>query len=317
MSKRAYQQKRPDNGYNGRLTPKEAAERVLNIYLTEGYRERTIRDYGYHWNEFTSIVEKTYVDEYTKDDVRAYITSLLRERHLSPVTANIRLSSLKSIFTCLTKEGYIDESPAASIPKLRIDQRRPKILNEKQLRRLFASVNKDSYVGFRDYCMMLVALKCGLRSDEVYRLEKQDIDFVEEIIFLPGVKNKNRKNRPVPLSRKVVEPLRQLINETRRFVETSYVFVNQFGEPTTERTFGRQMRRYGIKSGLKNECQVSPHVLRHTFAVNYLVNGGDIRSLQKILGHSDLSTTEIYLDFTDEMVKKQYRKAENNDNIDL
>lgn len=147
----------------------------MNIYITEGYRDRTMNDYAYFWEEFVRIVDKRYVNDYTSEDLRRYIKELLRNRGLSATTVNIRLASVRAVFIRLTKEKIITVNPAETIKKLRTDQNRIYTLTDNQLRRLFAVVNKETYAGYRDYCMMLTALKCGLRGIEIRQLE---IDFV-------------------------------------------------------------------------------------------------------------------------------------------
>jgi site-specific recombinase XerD len=159
----------------GKTTTESALDYAMNIYITEGYRDRTMNDYAYFWEEFVRIVNKRYVNDYTSEDLRRYIKELLRNRGLSATTVNIRLASVRAVFIRLTKEKIITVNPAETIKKLRTDQNRIYTLTDNQLRRLFAVVNKETYAGYRDYCMMLTALKCGLRGIEIRQLE---IDFV-------------------------------------------------------------------------------------------------------------------------------------------
>ncbi|UTR09436.1 tyrosine-type recombinase/integrase [Evansella sp. LMS18] len=297
----------------------EALERVMRIYIAEGYRKRTIQDYRRYFTECIDSIGKPYMEDITEGDIRKYLTFLLEERGLSPVTVNIRLSSIRATFNRMEAESIIDYNPLTTVKKVKEDEQLPKILNETQVKRLFNAVDKDTYVGFRDYCMMLLALKCGLRGNEIEALEMRDIDFDNEVIMLPGAKNKNRRNRPVPMHRKVTESVRQLIDETREyFGEVSYIFVNQFGEKSQPGAFRKRVYRYATVSGLQKECSSSPHCLRHTFAVRFLNSPyGNIRALQVILGHSHLSTTEVYLDYTNDSIQEQYRKAERYDTLDV
>jgi site-specific recombinase XerD len=125
--------------------------------------------------------------------------------------------------------------------------------------------------------------------------------------------------RPIPLSEKVEPDILQLISETREFFgeDIRKVFVNQFGQPLAYGFFRKRMYRYAGKSGVARETQCSPPVLRHTFAVSFLSSPyGNIRALQKILGHSHLSTTEVYLDFLNDTVIEQFRKVETSDSFD-
>lgn len=300
----------------------EALETVMNIYIAEGYRDRTMNDYRKYWQEFTEIagfLPDENISDITADHLRKYIAFMLKERGLSPVTVNIRLGGIRAIFTRLEKEGIINESPAAKVRKLKTEEQRLLTLTDTQVRRIFKVIDRDSFAGFRDYCAMLTMLKCGLRSNEINALEISDVDLENRVILLPGAKNKNRKTRTVPISPKVAEELEQLIGETREYFgdHITHVFTNQFGEPLREDHLRKRMDKYARTSGLKDECRASPHSLRHSFAVNFLKNGGDIRTLMKVLGHSDLSTTQIYLDFTDDVVTEQYNKVIANDTLDV
>lgn len=301
------------------VSVEEAFEIVMRIYVTEGYRERTMRDYRKFWTEFIRIIERGHIYEVTSDDIRKYITELLRNRGLSPVTVNIRLSSIRAMFNRLFNENVISENPVAKIRKLKVDEKKLFTLSDDQVRRVFSVIDKDSFAGYRDYCAMLTMLKCGLRSNEVAALEISDIDFDNGVILLPGAKNKNRKTRTVPMSPKIVIELTQLITEAREYFgsDTKRVFTNQYGETLHDDRLRKRMDKYARTAGLKGECRASPHSLRHTFATNFLKNGGNIRTLMSILGHSDLSTTQIYLDYTDTQIVEQYNAVTDKDTLEV
>jgi integrase/recombinase XerD len=305
--------------FNAGTTVTEALEVVMRIYTAEGYRERTMSDYRKFWAQFVEVVGKEYIDEYTTDDLRKYIVKLLDKDGLSAVTVNIRLSAVRAIFNRLEAESIITDNPVKRIRKLKTDQQKVFTLTDAQLKRLFSVIDRDSFAGFRDYVAFMVGLKCGLRANELRALEVADIDFDNEVIMLPGAKNKNRKNRAVPLSRKVKDDLMQLVAETREYFGPGcpYVFTNQFGEQMKDDHLRKRIDKYARQAGLKGECRASLHSLRHTMAVTFLNNGGNIRVLQKILGHADLSTTSVYLDYTDDQVNEQFRKIDENDNLDL
>lgn len=294
-----------------RTLAKLAIERVINICAAEGYRPRTLKDYGKFWTDFNSVIGGVkYIETLTADHFRAYINHLLTVKELSPVTVNIRMNALRALFNRMYKEGIIATNPVASIKKLKTDEQTVGALTDKQIVRLFAQIDKSGFAGYRDYCAMLTMLKCGLRINEVDALEISDIDFENGVILLPGTKNKNRKSRSIPVTNQVLAELDQLIKETRQYFgkTVKHVFVNNVGEPLSDGLIRKRMHDYGVKAGLQGECRFSPHNLRHTFATNFLKAGGNIRALMSILGHSDLSTTQVYLNFTDTDVKEQYNK---------
>jgi integrase/recombinase XerD len=303
-----------------KLTVEQALTRVLNMYSAEGYRDRTIRDYEKHWREFFRIKPAEFIGDVTADDFRAYINVLLRKRGLSPSTVNIRMNALRSMFNRLHADGLIgDENPVATIRKLKVDEDTLHALTDDQVRRLFAQVDTGTFAGYRDYVAMLTMLKCGLRINEIDALEISDVDFDEGVIMLPGAKSKNRKNRLVPLNTKVRTEMAQLIFETREYFgeDVHHVFTSNDGQPLQHELIRKRMHKYGKDSGLNRECRPSPHSLRHTFAVNFLKNGGDIRALQLIMGHADISTTQVYLRYNDEDIKEKYARVAINDTLDV
>jgi site-specific recombinase XerD len=301
-----------------KTTIENAIAYAKEYYRSKGYRDRTINDYQKYWADFFNHVpEIGNVSEVTEHDIRRYINKLL-EKGLSPVTVNIRTSALRSVFRCLTEKEIIDKNPATNIHKLKVDEKPIFTLTDSQIRRLFAEIDKSSFAGFRDYIAMLLMLKCGLRINEINSLEVKDIDFDNRVILLPGAKNKNRKTRTIPISKKIVDEFKQYVKEAKEyFGELDRVFVNQYGESLREDRIRKRMDKYSRQAGLKDECRASPHSLRHTFATNFLKNGGNIRSLMQILGHSDLETTQIYLNFTDIEVKDQYDKVDTLDILNV
>jgi site-specific recombinase XerD len=211
------------------------------------------------------------------------------------------------------------DNPVAPVRKLKTDEKTVGALTDEQVRRLFAQIDKtNSYAGYRDYCAMLTMLKCGLRINEINSLEVSDVDFENNVIMLPGAKNKNRKNRAVPMTRKVTQELQQFISETTDFFgEVPTVFVNNEGHRMDDELIRKRMYQYKVKAGLKGECRSSPHNLRHTFATNFLKNGGDINSLREIMGHSDIKTTQVYLSYTDTDIRDKYNKVALRDTLDV
>lgn len=294
-------------------------KKIRLIFEAENYRKRTIEEYGRHWKEFFEIIGKTIVTDVTKEDIRKYIRIGRQVRNYAAGTVNIRLGGVKSIFSRLVKEGILEVSPAKGIPKIRLDENPIYAFSEKQLSRLFSVVDKEKYVGFRDYVALYTILYCGLRGNEIDALEISDLDFENNVIMLPGTKNKNRKVRAVPMTQEVAEHLRQLVRECQEYFgdDITHVFVNSFGEPLKHGLFRKRMSKYGKISGVSEEVRVSPHSLRHTFAIRFLKNGGDIRALQMILGHADIATTQVYLRYNAADIMDSYVKANKNDKLKL
>jgi site-specific recombinase XerD len=183
---------------------------AAQAFRAEGFRKRTIDDYSKLFRYFMRELNIEKVEIITAAHVQMYINKLLN-RELAPATVNIRISALKSVFKRLNEQGYIKSNPAVDFVKLRTDEAPIFTLNHNQIKRIFRVVDKTTYAGYRDYCAMLLMLHCGLRVNEVNQLEANDIDFDNLTIMLAGAKNKNRKTRAVPMTKKVAEELRMLI----------------------------------------------------------------------------------------------------------
>lgn len=302
---------------SNRINVDQAASYAANVLRSEGYRNTTVNDYVKFFGYFTRDMGVVFIDEITTDTIRGYINQLLTSGRKAR-TANIRVASIRAIFKRLVKDGIASNDPTEGIVKIKEDERAKQAFTDKQVRRLFSVIDKDTFAGYRDYCAMVLMLKSGLRVKEVNELETDDLDFDNLVILLPGAKNKNRKTRVVPMTRKVANELQQLIAETREYFGiVSRVFTNQFGEPVRSDLIRKRMYHYGELAGLSDECRVSPHSLRHTFATNFLRNGGDLVTLQKILGHSDIKTTEQYLYLADDTIVDNFNKVSNMDTLDV
>lgn len=316
--------KRRDTGINFEISRhtlhyEKAIDDIARVYEAENYRDRTIKEYRRHWTEFFEVIGKENVFDVTKEDFRKYITVFIQVQGYAAGTVNIRLGAVKSVFSRLVKEEVLTDNPGKDIPKLKTDENTIFSFSDRQIKRLFSIVDKTTVAGYRDYVAMLTMLYCGLRNNEIDALEISDIDFENNVILLPGVKNKNRKVRAVPMTNKVSNELRQLIieNQENFGAYVKYVFVNSYGEPLRYGLLRKRMHKYGIMAGLNDEARVSPHSLRHTFAIRFLKNGGDIRTLQMILGHSDISTTQVYLRYSNDDLIEQYQRANENDDLNL
>nr|WP_162305455.1 tyrosine-type recombinase/integrase [Brevibacillus laterosporus] len=298
-----------------RITLDEALQKVSNSAASESYRPRTLKDYRKVWGwVFKTLNEELganiqYVEEVTLDHFRSYVRHCL-DRGLVAGTVNVRVRALKAMFNRLVREGFITENPTTHLQKLRDDEKVLSVFGTAEIKRLLSCIDKGTFAGFRDYCAILLAYDSGLRSCEINALEINDVDFDNHVILLPGAKNKNRKTRAVPISASMVKLLKQLVAETREFFGSGIrlVFVNNNGCPMSDSRLRSRMHDYGKRSGLNETIRVSPHTLRHSFSTNFLLNGGDIVTLSKILGHADVSTTKRYLNLSLDDITRAHKK---------
>lgn len=309
------------------LTIEQALTRFVRAKEAEGIRPRTIREYynhiAYLTDYFTEIkdVQKPLLDDLTSDLIREYITYLLKEKRryegekgrkdktvgLSPNTVNIRLRTLRTMCRFWYAEGMIEVNPMENIKPVSIDQTEEVPgLSDAELEVLFASFDETQYAEWRDKILCMLLLDTGLRIQEAVSLTEERVDFSLLSIYVPSQIAKNRRNREVPMSREVARLLRDLMKETADyFGDVGQIFVTAYGEPLTSDAFRKRLNRLKNKIGIE---RLSPHMFRHTFCRNYLLNGGDLFTLQKIVDHADIKTTRKYVQMNVEHVRSQHNK---------
>lgn len=212
-----------------------------------------------------------------------------QERGLSPRSINLRRQSLRGLFSFLAAERMIEHNPAAALPRQRETRRLPRALSDQQVLALLAQPERGSFTGLRDYTMILLILDTGLRLGELLALQLRDLDFSRRAIRI--LEPKDRQERDVYFVDTTERALRVYLRERLAGGDSAALFISRDDTPLAPSTFQQALARYAQRAGLP---RVSPHVLRHSFARLYLMNGGDVFSLQAILGHEDLEVTKIY-----------------------
>ncbi|MGX6441854.1 tyrosine-type recombinase/integrase [Neobacillus sp. K501] len=295
----------------------QAFEHFLALKKSLGVRERTYREYGIIMNWFREWLSESYpeltnVEDITTGIIREYVV-YLKEEHwnekkqvfgLSPFTVNVRTRFLKAFFNALYKEQIINKNPVENIQLMRVDDDNVEPLTDEEIERIISIPDLSEYAQFRDHVMMFLMLDTGMRISEVCDLETKDIDFKTKSIILPATKNKNRKPRILPLSNQVVRLLMELVTENKTYFETEFVFLANCGTKYNPNSFRKRLRMYRDKAGITK--RVSPHVFRHMFCRNFILNGGDVFTLQRIVGHADITTTRKYIQMDDETIKNQH-----------
>jgi integrase/recombinase XerD len=295
----------------------QAFDHFLALKKSLGVRERTFNEYGIIMNWFCLWLSESYpelvnVEEITTGIIREYIV-YLKEDHfnekkqvygLSPFTVNVRIRFLKAFFNALYKEQIINKNPVENIQLMRTDDDNIEPLTDYEIERILSIPDLTEYAQFRDHVIMFLMLDTGMRISEVCDLEVKDIDFKTKSIILLAFKNKNRKPRILPLSNQVVRLLMELVTENKTYFETEFVFVSNIGTKYNPNSFRKRLRMYGKKANI--EKRVSPHVFRHMFCRNYILNGGDVFTLQRIVGHAEISTTRKYIQMDYVTIKNQH-----------
>ena len=234
--------------------------------------------------------------EITTPQLREYVASL-QQRGLAAKTISNHVLVIKRFFGFLLAEGYIEEDPSLRIPRPKTGKRLPKALSIPDVQALFAAFREDTAAERRDKVLFQLVYVCGLRISEAVQVQVRDIDFTEGTLRVIG---KGNRERQLYLKPGLLRVLRQYIAESgpRR-----YLFPGRKGDkPITSRNMEERFKRYARAAGLPD--RTTPHTLRHSIAVHYLINGAPISFVQRLLGHASLATTGIYTQLADGMTKE-------------
>jgi integrase/recombinase XerD len=235
--------------------------------------------------------------------VRAYLEDL-RSRDTAPGSVKRFYVCLKTFFRFLEGEKVLTANPMAFVEKPRAPKVLIRPLSQEQVRVLLAQADTKTFVGLRNWVMMLLLVDSGLRLSELLGIRSQDVDWAGNGIRVMG---KGAKERVVCFGSTVKKALWDYKQRRGATQGQDFFFVDQFGRPVKRRWLQQLLARYGRRAGVEG-VRVSPHTLRHTFAVQYLLNGGDAFSLQKLLGHSSMETVKIYVELSNRDVSMQHQK---------
>ena len=241
--------------------------------------------------------------------VRAYM-SLLNEKQYSKSTIARKLATLRSFYKFLVKRNKISASPVMAIRTPKQEKKLPRFLEYEEVKKLLETPPLDNWLGVRDRAMMETLYSTGMRVSELVALNMDDIDFLGEVVHIRG---KGKKERIAPISSSTLQMIQRYIEfrnkraQSNSNFESKVLFVNKHGRRLSTRSVRRKMDKYLKMSGL--DPAISPHTLRHSFATHMLNNGADLRSVQELLGHQSLSTTQIYTHLTTRKLKEVYQGA--------
>ena len=270
----------------------------------------TIRNYTADLHAFHAWFEQKYKRscEWPGLDqlqVRSYLVDLM-ERGYNRATIHLKMSALRSFFRWLVREERMKQNPVVGLTLPKKARRLPKFLTIQQIEALLNAPLKKpetELAGWRDKAILETLYSGGLRIHELTGLNDDDLDLLGEVVRVRG---KGKKERLTPLGGPAVETLQKYLVHRKRSARGP-LFVNRFGGRMTARSVQRMLKKYLIAANL--DPSLTPHKLRHSFATHMLDAGADLRSVQELLGHANLSTTQIYTHITPERLKKVYEKA--------
>jgi site-specific recombinase XerD len=236
-------------------------------------------------------------------DMKQCILYWKRKCNLSPTTINHRIRSMKQLYDFLISECIVNHSPMTKMEKMKTPQVIIRPFEDSELQRLLKQPDKTKFTGYRDFTLILVLLDTGVRLIEIENMKLGDVDFQDNKILVMG---KGAKEREVMFQGTTRLYLQRYLR-LRGSLDHDYLWINMNGNRLNRRTLQGQLRIYGEKANLKG-VRVSPHTFRHTCAKMYITNGGDILSLQKLLGHSSLDMVRHYVDLWGSDLQKMHRK---------
>lgn len=275
------------------------------------YSNKTLESYRREIDHFKNYLNQEMISSYqevTYNLLRGYLTKL-HEQNLAKSSINHKLSALRSFYNYLLKEELIDDNPFLLIESQKVAKRNPDFLFLEEMIEFLDSIDTSNDLGIRNKAMLELMYASGLRCYEVVNLQISNLDLNQMIVLVHG---KGNKDRYVPFNQEACSWLVLYINEARVNLMTkteghNFVFVNKFGKPLTNRgvenIVDRLMKNYDPTK------KIHPHTIRHSFATHLLDAGADIRTVQELLGHENLSTTQIYTHISKEHLKEVYQKA--------
>jgi len=270
------------------------------------FSEHTVKSYTTDLTQFTSFLADEFqivddINEIRFQIIRTWIASLL-EKGVSPRSVNRKISTLKSYFKFLIREGVIVENPMTKVVAPKSKKRLPVFIEEDQIESLLNEVRfEEGFIGERNKLIIELFYVTGIRLSELINIKISDIDFQNQSIKVLGKRNKERL---IPLSSSMVGELRSFIEKNQ---QNQFLFTNLDGKRLYTKLVYRLVNKYiGEISSVNKK---SPHILRHTFATHMLNNGADINAIKELLGHATLSATQVYTHNTIEKLKTVYKQA--------
>lgn len=278
---------------------------LLMLRAEQNVSPATLRAYKTDLEEFVHFVKKKnlILKDTNRLDIRTYL-GLIRSKPYKKTTILRKWASLRSLFKYLVREELLEVNPCLNLQTPRKERRVPIFLTEKEVVSLIDKVGevKNPLAAARNKALVELIYSSGLRVAEVENLNIENIDFWSETISVIG---KGDKERIVPVGRTALKELREYFKKRKN--EKGPLFTNLRGGRLTARAIHQLILEGALKANIQRK--ISPHVLRHTFATHLLNHGCDLRSVQEMLGHKNLSTTQIYAHVTTERLRKVYEKA--------
>jgi integrase/recombinase XerD len=280
-------------------------------YLTveKGLAKKTLEAYSHDLNRFLDYLQEKRIEDVlgaTKLDVRAFLLTL-RVRKLSNKTIVRNLVAIRTFFRFLTQEGKLESNPVEDLESPQLAKTLPEILSLREVEELLEAPKPQTPLGIRDRSMLEMLYATGMRVSELVSLQMNQLNLEGGYVLLFG---KGSKERAVPLGAEAIKRVSDYLKGARQILlkgkESPFLFLNRSGRKMSRQVFWKKIKTYGRKTGIRKK--ITPHLLRHSFASHLLARGADLRSVQMLLGHADISTTQIYTHVTGERLKQVHKR---------
>lgn len=267
--------------------------------------EHTVKNYAVDLGEFMMLINGKEIEEIGYLEIRQFLAHLRDQGYLKSSILR-KLACLRSFFKFLVRENILRTNPSAGIATPKREKRLPVFLEVQEMEKLLEAASGETLAEKRDRALLETLYSSGLRVSELVGLNLEDADLLGGVVRVRG---KGKKERMVPLGRKAQEALERYLEKRNERISKPYpaLFLNKNGSRLTDRSVRRVLLKYVRRAGLQKE--VSPHTLRHSFATHLLDRGADLRSVQELLGHESLSTTQIYTHVTTKRLKEVYEQV--------
>lgn len=268
----------------------------------------TLQSYKRDITQYESYINEENLQylKVTKDDIKKYLENL---KNIGKKTSTIsrKLASIRSFYQYLVRTKKIKEDPTEGIQSPKVEKRVPSVLSSKEVELLLEQPKAVDLKGIRDKAMLEFAYATGMRVTEIINLNLEDVNLKEGYVSCTNA----NKQRNIPLGAISINALKEYIKKARPYLikseDEKSLFVNINGKRLTRQGFWKIVKFYKEQAHIDKD--ITPHVLRHSFATHLLQNGADLKAIQVMLGHSDISSTQVYMQFQDEGLKNIYKKA--------
>ena len=279
---------------------------LMELRTGRRFSPNTLEAYGFDLRRFSGFLHARSIplEAFRRTHLLQFLTSL---RGLSSRSVARQVSSVRSFFKFLVREGVLPASPVSEVRAPSVGRPLPKYLTVTEVESLLSAPDRGTPEGMRDRAMLLLLYAAGLRASEVVSLRMENVDANAGFLRVIG---KGGKERVVPVAEAALSALREYQEDWRpRFLKkkaTNALFLSRLGRPVTRQTLWSRIARWARAAGIRS--RISPHTLRHSFAGHLLAGGADLRAVQVMLGHADISTTQIYTHVTPERLREVHRK---------